>query len=83
MADNLPKHMYPTRDDSEAIRAPSYETQFEDLYNLVNQLLLKVDGHKTKLLAPSKQHSIPPVPADVVSNKGGAWTSTPRLYLLI
>jgi hypothetical protein len=36
--------MYPTRDDSGSIRAPPYAPQFEDLYNIVNQLLMKVDN---------------------------------------
>jgi hypothetical protein len=44
MANNLLEHMYPIGDNNGAIRAPPSATQFEDLYNLVNQLLLKVDG---------------------------------------
>jgi hypothetical protein len=35
MADNLPEHIYPTRDDGGAIMAPPYAAQFEDLLNLV------------------------------------------------
>jgi hypothetical protein len=36
--------MYPTGDDNGDIRAPPFAAQFENMYNLVNQLLLKVDG---------------------------------------
>jgi hypothetical protein len=70
MADNLPEHLYPTGDDSGDIRAPPSAAQFENLYNLVNQLLLKVDGDQTKPPAPTKQHNIPSVPADAVSEGG-------------
>ena len=70
MADNLPEHLYPTGDDSGDIRAPPSAAQFENLYDLVNQLLLKVDGDQTKPPAPTKQHNIPSVPADAVSEGG-------------
>jgi hypothetical protein len=36
--------MYPIGDDSGAIGAALYATQLEDLNNLVNQVLMKVDG---------------------------------------
>jgi hypothetical protein len=58
MAVNLPEHMYPTRDDSIAITAPPYATQFEDLYDLVNHPLIEVDGDQTKPLTPNEQHNI-------------------------
>jgi hypothetical protein len=71
MAHNLPKDMFPTWDDLGAIVAPPYATQVEDLYNLVNQLLLKVDGDQTKPPAPTnKQHNIPSTLADAVSEGG-------------
>jgi hypothetical protein len=50
-----------------AIRAPPSAAQFEDFYNLVNQLLLKVDIDQTKALAPNKQHNIPSLPANAIS----------------
>jgi hypothetical protein len=62
--------MYPTWDDSGAIRAPPFVAQFEDLYNLVNQLLLKVDRDHTKPPTPNKHHNIPSLHADVVSEGG-------------
>jgi hypothetical protein len=72
MADNLTEHMYPTGDDSGDIRAPPYAAQFENLYNLVNHLLLKVneDRDQTKPPAPIKHHNIPSVHADAVSECG-------------
>jgi hypothetical protein len=70
MAYNLPEHMYLAGDDSGDIRAQPYAPQFENLYNLVNQLLLKVDGDQTKPPAPTKQHNIPPVLADAVCEGG-------------
>jgi hypothetical protein len=63
--------MYPKGDDSGAMRAPPSATQFQELYNLVNQLLLKVDGDRTKPTAPNKQHNIPSVPADTISEGWG------------
>jgi hypothetical protein len=62
--------MYPTWDDNEAIKAPPSASQFDDLYNLDNQLLLKVDGDQTRPPALNKQHNIPFVPADAVSVGG-------------
>jgi hypothetical protein len=67
MANNLPKHMYPARDANGAIRAPPFATQFEDMCNIVNQLLLKLDGEKAEPPAFNKQYSIPSVLADAVS----------------
>jgi hypothetical protein len=58
MADNLQEPMYPTRDDNGTIRAPQSTAEFEDLYNLVNPLLLKVDGDHTKPSTPDKQHDL-------------------------
>jgi hypothetical protein len=71
MADKLPEHLYPTGDESGDIRAPPSATHFENLYNLVNHMLLKVNGDQTKPPASTKQHHIPSVPADAVS-KGGS-----------
>jgi hypothetical protein len=62
--------MYPTGDDNGDIRAPPSAAQFENLYNLVNHLLLKVDDDQTKPPAPTKQHNIPSVRADAVSEGG-------------
>jgi hypothetical protein len=59
--------MYPTGEDSGDIRAPPSAAQFENVYNLVNLLLLKVDGDQTKPPAPTKQHNIPSIPADAIS----------------
>jgi hypothetical protein len=70
MADNLPEHLYSTRDDSGDITAPPFATHFENLYNLVNQLLMKVDGDQTKPPAPTKQHSSPSLHADALSECG-------------
>jgi hypothetical protein len=70
MAYNLLEHMYPTRDDSGDIMAPPSAAQFKSLYNLVNQLLLKVDGDQTKPPAPTMQHNIPSIHADAVSEGG-------------
>jgi hypothetical protein len=70
MADNLSEHVYPTREDHGAIRAPPFAPQFEHLCNRVNQVLLKVDGDKTKPLAPNNQYNTPSLPADAVSEGG-------------
>jgi hypothetical protein len=84
MADKLLEYMYSTRDANGDIRAPPSASQFEDLYNLVNELLLKVDGDQTTPMAPNKQHNLPSVPATTKLFRAGAWTSTtPRMYLLI
>jgi hypothetical protein len=62
--------MCPTWGDNNGdIKAPPYAVQFENLYNLVNQLLLKVDVDPTKPPTPNKQHNIPSFPACVVSEK--------------
>jgi hypothetical protein len=70
MADNVPKHLYPTRDDNITISTPPYATQFEGLYNLDNQLLLKVDGDQTEPPSPNKQENIPSIPADAAFEGG-------------
>jgi hypothetical protein len=70
MADNLPEHIYPTGDDSGDVRAPPSAAQIENLNNLVNPLLVKVDGDQTKPPAPTKQHNIPSVHADAVTEGG-------------
>jgi hypothetical protein len=62
--------MYPKGDDNGAIRAPPYAAQFEDLFNSVNQTLLKVDGDQTKSPAPNKHHNIPLVPGGEVFEGG-------------
>jgi hypothetical protein len=66
MANNLQEHMYPTEIDNGSIMAPP----FEDLNYLVDELVLKVDGHETNPLAPKKQHNIPSVPADAIVGGG-------------
>jgi hypothetical protein len=63
--------MYRTGEDNGAISAPPSTKRFEDLYNLVNHMLFKVDGDRRKPPAPNKQHNIPSIPADGVS-KGGS-----------
>jgi hypothetical protein len=80
MADNLTEHLYPTGDDNGDIMAPPYAAQFENLYNLVNQLLLKVDGDQTKPLAPTKQHNIPSVPPDAASEGGSVDEYATHVY---
>jgi hypothetical protein len=45
MADSLQEHMYPTtKDNIGEIMALPFASQFDDLYNLVSQLLFKIDG---------------------------------------
>jgi hypothetical protein len=80
MANNLPQHLYPTRDESGAIMAPQYVTQIEELYNVANQLLLKVDGDKTKPPSPNKQHNIPSLPADAISEGGSVDEYATHVY---
>jgi hypothetical protein len=63
--------MYPTRDDNGDVISPPSATHFENLSNLVNKMLMTVDGDHTKPRAPNKKHNIPSVPADAVS-KGGS-----------
>jgi hypothetical protein len=46
--------MYPTGDESEAIKAPPYVAQFDELYNLVNHMFLKVYGYHMKPPTPNK-----------------------------
>jgi hypothetical protein len=62
--------MYPTRDDNGDIRAPPFATQLKNLYNIVNQLILKEDGDRTKPPAPTKQHHILSIHADAVFEGG-------------
>jgi hypothetical protein len=50
------------------------------LYDFVNQLLLKVDGDKTKPPAPTKQHNIPSVHADAVSEGGSVDEYATHVY---
>jgi hypothetical protein len=81
MADNLQEHLYPTREDNGKIRAPPYEAQFEDLYNLVNQLFMKIDGDHTKPPTPNMQHNIPPVPADAIAEGGSVNEYATHVYV--
>jgi hypothetical protein len=62
--------MYLAEDDNGAITAPPYAAQFENLHNLDNLVLSKVDGDHTKPQAPNKQHNIPSVLADSVFEGG-------------
>jgi hypothetical protein len=58
-------------DDSGDIRAPPSPSQFENLYSLVNQVLLKVDGEQAKHLALNKHNNML-FPGGAVSNGASA-----------
>jgi hypothetical protein len=83
MVDNLPKHIYPTKDDNGDVWSPPCATQFEKLYNIVSQLLMEVDGDQTNPPTSNAQHDISSIPGvrAVPYLRVGAWTSTPRMFI--
>jgi hypothetical protein len=62
--------MYPTRDESGDAKSPPPAAHIENLCNLVKKLLKKADGDRTKPQAHNKQHNIPLIPGDTVSEGG-------------
>jgi hypothetical protein len=80
MADNLQEHIYLIWDNNGDIRAPPFAWQFDNLYNLVNELLLKVDGDRTKQRIPNKHNNIPSIHTDVGSEGGSVHEYATPVY---